>query len=72
MRRAIRATESVYREAYGSGRKENGVVLMAAVLLVERLASSLDRDPLSVLDTIARCFDFKRKYVSSLRRGNGN
>jgi hypothetical protein len=70
VRRALRAAEIVFREAAPNGGKDNGVVLMTAVLLVERLAISLNRDPLCVLDTMARCFDFKRKHVQSLKRPN--
>ena len=70
VRRALRAAEIVYREAAPSEGKDNGVVLMTAVLLVERLATALDRDPLCVLDTMARCFNFKRKHLEGLKRSN--
>ena len=70
VRRALRVTEVVYREPLFNQGKDNGVVLMTAVLLVERLAASLECDPLVVLENMARCFAFKRRYLQSLKGCN--
>jgi hypothetical protein len=67
VRRAFRAVDVVLRSVTTHGRAPNGVLLMTAVLLVERLATSLDRDPLSVLTTMARCFDIKRKFARDVK-----
>jgi hypothetical protein len=70
VRRARRAMEMVVRQATRAHGRDNGVVLMTAVMLVECLAKSLDRDPLRVLDTMARCFDFKRRHLEAQKQAN--
>jgi hypothetical protein len=70
MRRAFRATDKVYGQAQTANGTDNRFVFMTAVLLVERLAKSLDREPVSVLGKMARCFDVKRMHAEALKQSN--
>jgi hypothetical protein len=70
MRRAFRATDNVYGQAQTADGTDNRFVFMTAVLLVERLAKSLDREPVSVLGKMARCFDVKKLHAESLKQSN--
>jgi hypothetical protein len=70
MRRAFRATDKVYGQAQTADGTDNSFVFMTAVLLVERLAKSLDREPVSVLGKMARCFDAKRMHAEALKQSN--
>ena len=67
--RAVRSADLVCAEANDSitGSTERGIVLMTAILLVERLATSVGCDPCAVLDRMADCFEVKRRYVESLK-----
>lgn len=70
MRRAFRATDDVYGQAQTADGTDNRFVFMTAVLLVERLAKSLDREPVSVLGKMARCFDVKKLHAESVKQSN--
>lgn len=70
VRRGMRAANLAYEEARTEGVIANGVVLMTAILLVERLANSLNLEPLRVLQTMARCFEHKRQYADRLKHPN--
>jgi hypothetical protein len=70
LRRAMLAADDVCRAARGSEGTEAGVVFMTAVLLVERLATSLGCEPDAVLAKISRCFELKRRYAAAPSRGN--
>jgi hypothetical protein len=71
VRRAIRAADSVFVAARSllSGEVTQGVVLMTAVLLVERLATASGREPGVVLSKMADCFAVKRELAKTLKRG---
>jgi hypothetical protein len=51
------------------GEIEQGVVLMTAVLLVERLATASGREPNAVLSKMADCFTVKRKLAKTSKHG---
>src|SRR4051794_38925835 len=68
MRRAFHASDNVYGQAQTPDGTDNRFVFMTAVLLVERLAKSLDREPVSVLGKMARCFDVKRQHAEALKQ----
>ena len=71
VRRAIRAADSVLaaaKDPLGSD-VEKGVVLMTAVLLVERLATASGHDPNAVLRKMADCFTVKRELSKTLKQG---
>jgi hypothetical protein len=70
VRRAIGLADAVYCDATSAEGTANGVVLMTAMLLLERLAASYQCDPLAVLDKVARCFALKRKYTDALKHRN--
>jgi hypothetical protein len=72
VRRAIRAADLVNAEAKHAltGETERGVLLMTAVLLVERLASGAGCDPNAVLERMADCYAFKRRFAGSLKERN--
>lgn len=63
VRLASRAADSVYLTAGGSEGTDNGVVLMTALLLVQRLSTTHECDPRDVLGQIARCFDVKEGAI---------
>jgi hypothetical protein len=69
VRRAMRAADQVYAEAKNplGDDTEPGVVLMTAVLLVERLAQASGCDPGAVLHKMADCFEFKRRYANNMK-----
>jgi hypothetical protein len=71
VRRAIRAADSVLAAAKSvvGSEVEQGVVLMTAVLLVERLAAASGREPTAVLSKIAECFAVKRKLAKTSKQG---
>jgi hypothetical protein len=66
VRRAIRAADAVCAAANGDEGDEPGVVLMTALLLVERLASAHGCEPAAVLQKMADSFDIKRRATASL------
>jgi hypothetical protein len=70
LRRALHASDRVYGQAQTADGTDNRFVFMTAVLLVERLAKSLDREPVSVLGKMARCFDVKRQHAEALKQSN--
>ena len=72
VRRAIRAADLVNAEAKHplTGETERGVLLMTAVLLVERLATGSGCDPDAVLERMADCYAFKRRFAGSLKERN--
>jgi hypothetical protein len=70
MRRAFHATDKVYGQAQTADGTDNRFVFMTAVLLVERLAKSLGREPVSVLGKMARCFDVKRMRAEAIKQSN--
>jgi hypothetical protein len=70
VRRAIRAADAVCaasKSAPGQ-RDEAGVVLMTAVLLVERLARTAGCEPDAVLSQLSDCFELKRAYEQLPKR----
>jgi hypothetical protein len=71
VRRAIRAADSVFVAAKSilGGEIEQGVVLMTAVLLVERLATASGREPNAVLSKMADCFAVKRELAKTSKSG---
>ena len=71
VRRAIHAANAVYELARETSKSdvEDGMVLMTAVLLVERLAAASNCEPISVLNKMADCFEFKKLYAKSLKHG---
>jgi hypothetical protein len=68
--RAMLAADGVCRAALGSEGTDTGVVLMTALLLVERLATSLGCEPDAVLAKLSRCFELKRRYKAAPSRRN--
>lgn len=74
VRRAIRAADAVYASAAKVGgaahEVESGVVLMTAVLLVERMAAAHNSAPGAVLNLIASCFDLKQRHMVTLKHSN--
>lgn len=71
VRRAIRAADSVFaaaKDPLGSD-VEQGVVLMTAVLLVERLATASGHEANAVLRKMADCFTVKRELSKTLKQG---
>lgn len=71
VRRAMRLAEAVNEGSRDdvSGDLEPGLVLMTAVLLVERLAGASGCPPTAVLDKMADCFALKRAYAKTLKFG---
>lgn len=71
VRRAIRAADAVFAAAKDplGGDVEQGVVLMTAVLLVERLAAASGHEPNAVLRKMADCFTVKRELSKTLKQG---
>lgn len=65
VRRASRAADSVYLAAQGPNGPENGIVLMSAILLIERLASAHRCDPRAVLRMIEQCFEKKAELMQA-------
>jgi hypothetical protein len=80
VRRAIRAADGVAAAAAkGDGAStphakdpEPGVVLMTAVLLIERVAATYECEPAAVLNHIARCFEMKQELVTTLEQKHSN
>jgi hypothetical protein len=70
VRRASRAADGVYLAARGPNGPENGVVLMSAILLIERLAAAHQCDPRAVIRTIEHCFDKKAKLMHATDHRN--
>lgn len=66
VRRASRAADRVFAEAGSPGEVEDGLVLMTAILLVERLATSHACDHQRVLETIAQCFQLRDEALRSV------
>lgn len=64
VRRAIVAADAVSRMATGAQGPENGVVLMTALLLVERLARAYACEPHAMLAKMATCFELKRRHIA--------
>lgn len=73
VQRAIRAADAVY-EAAADGKSDSqvepGMVLMTALLLVERLAVAHDCAPASILQKMASCFEFKQQHAAALKHCN--
>ncbi|HKP57752.1 MAG TPA: hypothetical protein VJV78_13565 [Polyangiales bacterium] len=67
VRRAARAADGVFRVAHGPNGLESGVVLMSAILLIERLAAAHGCRPLAVIRLIEHCFEQK----AALTRASG-
>jgi hypothetical protein len=70
VRRAVRASDEVFAAASGVEDVEHGVVLMTAILLVERLARAHHCEPRVILQRIAECFALKQKHLRSKPRCN--
>ena len=70
VRRASLAADGVYGLAQSSEGVEPGVVLMSAILLIERLASAHQCDPRAVITKIARCFDIRDGYLRAAKEQN--
>lgn len=70
VRRASLAADAVYSAAQGADGVENGVVLMSAILLIERLATAHQCDPRSVVNKIVRCFDIRDGYLRATKDKN--
>jgi hypothetical protein len=70
VRRASLAADGVYASAQTPQGTENGVVLMSAILLVERLAKAHSCDPRAVISTMARCFDARDRFMTAPRERN--
>ena len=71
VRRAIQAADSVFAAAQATpdGGVEQGVVLMTALLLVERLAVASGHEPNAVLRKMEDCFTAKRELAKTLKQG---
>lgn len=67
VRRASRAADGVFLAARGPNGLENGVVLMSAILLIERLAAAHRCGPRAVIRLIEHCFEQK----AALMRASG-
>ena len=70
VRRASLAADGVCTAARGTQGVEHGVILMTAILLVERLANTYKCDPRQILSQMARCFDIKDRYKRTPRHEN--
>ena len=70
VRRAIVAANGVDRVAQGPEGPEAGVLLMTALLLVERLAKKYESEPHVLLAKMANCFELKRRHTEAPRRRN--
>ena len=70
LRRAMAAAEQVNDEAMLDDGPEAGVIFMTALLLVERLAESLDCAPHAVLQEMAHSFELKRRYLAESKARN--
>lgn len=67
VRRAIRVADAACAAATGeSGEVEAGLVMMTAILLVERLATASGCTPMAVLNKMAECFELKRVFSKTL------
>jgi hypothetical protein len=64
VRRASRAADAVFAAA-GGPPPELGVVLMTAILLIERLARAYTCDPRRVIQEIEHCFDVRDGHLRS-------
>jgi hypothetical protein len=80
VRRAIRAADGVEAAATqddgastpNAKDPEPGVVLMTAVLLIERVAATYECEPAAVLNHIARCFELKQEHLTALELKHSN
>lgn len=70
VRRAIRAADAVCAAAAGEEGQEPGMVLMTALLLVERLANAQGCEPAAVLQKMADSFETKRRATATLSHSN--
>ena len=70
VRRASMAADGVCEAAQGAHGIEHGMVLMGAILLVERLAAAYHCDPRSIISKMGRCFDVKDSYLRAPTRCN--
>lgn len=70
VRRAIRAADAVCAAAVSDDGPEPGVVLMTALLLVERLATAQGCEPAAVLQKMADSFETKRRATATLSHSN--
>ena len=70
LRRASRAADGVYLAARGPKGPQSGVVLMSAILLIERLATAHRCDPRGVIRMIELCFEKKAELARRSDRCN--
>jgi len=70
VRRAIQAANMVHTDATGPNGLEDGILLMTAVLLVERMATKHACEPSVVLEKIASCFKLKQRLTEPVRDRN--
>lgn len=67
MRRASAVASAALQLATTENGPEDGVVLMTALMLVERLASSHGCEPRAMLVKMANCFALKRRLMATSR-----
>lgn len=70
VRRAMQGLARAIESAGVKSASDDGVALMMALLLVEKLAKAHSREPIVVLNKMARCFALKQERLQALRLHN--
>jgi hypothetical protein len=73
VQRAIRVADTVENAAAigtPDQQPEPGMVLMTALILVERLAAAHHCEPADILHKMASCFAFKQSHAEALKQCN--